>query len=125
METIIFIVLNLLFIGGFVLFITLKSNNANSLEEYYAKEIALLIDSAKPGTIISLDMTDAFSAAEKNLGKDNLGNLITKTGNIITVKLTEKGGYSYSFFNDVNVSYYQDSTTNKGYIFLIEKKDVK
>lgn len=126
METIVFIVLNLMFIGIFILFISLKSNDAHSLEEHYAKKIALILDSAKPEMVISLDMTDAFSIAEKNFGKNNLGSILGKivtiTGNIVNVKLSEKGGYSYSFFNDVNVTYYPDTNTNTGYIFLIKEK---
>jgi len=31
---------------------------------------------------------------------------VTKTNTIITVRLSTSGGYSYSYFNDVNVSLY-------------------
>ena len=59
-ENIIFIVLNLLFITILILFLFSKMGSAAVLEEKYAKQIALIIDSAKPFTEISLNMEDAI-----------------------------------------------------------------
>ena len=42
--------------------------SAAVLEERYSKEIALLIDSAKPGMTISLNMEDAVKIAKKKSG---------------------------------------------------------
>ena len=92
------------------------------LEEKYAKQIALIIDSAEPGMIISLNMEDAIKTAEKEGVTPN--NIIIIRDNVVTVKLREKEGdplSSYSFFNDVSVNAYigQD---NKNYFFVINKK---
>ena len=117
-ENIIFIVLNLVFIAILMLFLFSKAGNAAVLEEKYAKEIALAIDAAEPAMTIHLNMEDAIEEAE-NL---NLNQIVTIENNIINVKLREKGGYSYSFFNDVKVNVNFDGE-NKEYYFVIEKND--
>lgn len=94
--------------------------NAAVLEEKYAKEIALLADSAKPGMTISLNMEDAIKIAGKE--KWALDKIVTVENNVVTVQLREKGKYSYSFFNDVHVSENFDTSNNKGYYFVIGEK---
>ena len=104
-ENIIFIVLNLLFLSILFLFLFSKIGDADLLEEKYAKQIALIIDSAKPGMNISLNMDDAVKKANDENWKEKI---VVIQDNIVTVKLREKGGYSYSFFNNVdfNVLYF-------------------
>lgn len=122
-ENIIFIILNLVFLSILILFLFSKMGSAAVLEEGYAKKIALLMDSAKPGMVISIDMENAIKIAEKE--KWPVENMVTIKDNIVTVKLREKGGYSYSFFNDVNLDEDKtnfDTTTNKGYYFVIGEK---
>jgi len=104
MENVIFIILNILFITILILFLLRQGQGAVLLEQSYAKQIALLIDSAKPGMTIILDMGKAKDLAEKN-GLE-FKDSVTKTNTIITVRLSTSGGYSYSYFNDVNVSLY-------------------
>jgi len=99
-ENIIFILLNLVFLSILILFIFSKAGSAAVLEERYAKEIALLIDSAKPVMEITLNMQDALKEAKKN--NFDKKNIVTITDNLVTVKLREKGGYSYSYFNNVD-----------------------
>ena len=94
--------------------------SAAVLEEGYAKKIALLIDSAKPGMVISLDMEEGVDIAKKE--KWSVERIVTIQDNIVRVQLREKGGYSYSFFNDVNVNVNFDTTTNSGYYFVISEK---
>jgi hypothetical protein len=120
LENIIFIILNLLFISILILFIYLKSENAAVLEEVYAKQIALIIDSAKPGMIINLDMEKAIETAKKELGEDRIKEIVSIDNNIVTVKLREKGGYEYSFFNNVDVNAYPD-TNGKDYVIVINE----
>lgn len=100
-ENVIFIVLNVTFLTIMVIFIFMKMNSDSVSEEMYAKKIALLIDAAKPGMIIEFNMKDSVKDAEEN-GLSNK-DIISIDGNVVTVKFKEDGGYSYSFFNDVNV----------------------
>ena len=125
-EHVIFIVLNLIFLTILVLFLFLKSGDAAVLEERYAKQIALAIDSAQPVMKITLNMKDAKSEADKYLGEENFGEVVEIKDNVVTVKLREDGGYSYSFFNDVDVVAYPDKNLNNDftgkYIITINEK---
>jgi hypothetical protein len=116
-ENVIFIVLNILFLVILILFLYRQGNGAVVLEQSYAKNIALLIDSAKPITEMKLNMDDAFALAEKNGVKPE--EIVKINGNIITVRLSDKGGYDYSFFNNVNVTAYPDISPNNNYIIKI------
>ena len=112
-ENIIFIVLNLIFLTILILFLYSKTGGEAILEEKYSKQIALLIDSAKPGTTIQLNMEDAINKASDNNWNEKI---VFIEGNKVTVKLREKGGNSYLFFNDIVVSVLSDE---EEYIFLI------
>tara|TARA_Y100000310_G_scaffold303088_1_gene341086 strand:+ start:1338 stop:1769 length:432 start_codon:yes stop_codon:yes gene_type:complete len=125
-ENVIFIILNLIFLTILILFIYSKSGSEAILEEKYAKQIALIIDSAKPEMKILLNMEDAIEKAKTEWSEDKIGEIVSVEGNNVIVKLREKGGYSYSFFNDVPVSVYPDeknSETGKieNYVIFIEK----
>lgn len=122
-ENIIFIVLNLVFITILILFLFSKTGDVAVLEEKYAKQIALMIDAAEPGMIIHFNMKDAIEKAVKE-GR-NPANIVLINKNVVTVKLSEKGSNpqsSYSFFNDVEVNANLDTTNNKEYFLVINKK---
>ena len=77
------------------------------LEQSYAKHIAMLIDAGQPEMVIRLDMKDARKLAEKNGLDFTLKNNIVRVGDgVVTIRLSEKGGYSYSYFNDVDANAY-------------------
>ena len=118
-ENIIFIVLNLLFLIILVLFIARQGGGAIVLEQSYAKQIALLVDSAKPVMVIHLNMDNAQKLADKN--EIDFSEVVEINGNIVTVRLSERGGYSYSFFNDVNVTAFP-GVSEGVYIFTISEK---
>ena len=116
-ENIIFIILNLAFLSILILFVFSKAGSAAVLEEKYAKQIALTIDAAKPLMVITLNMEDALEKA-KNENFD-LDNIVVVEDNVVTVKLREKGGYSYSFFNDVEVGAFPDK--KGGYVIRVNE----
>lgn len=120
-ENIIFIVLNLVFITILLLFLFSKTGGGSILEEKYAKQIALLIDASEPAMTIHLNIEDAIKIAEKE--NFPAGEIVQITGNIVTVKLREKGGYSYSFFNDVEVNANFDTLNKKEYYFVISENE--
>ncbi len=119
MENVIFIILNVLFLMLLVLFLLRQGQGAVFLEQSYAKQIALSIDSAKPGMTIIMDMSKGKALAEKN--GINFKDVVIIRNNIVTVKLSEEGGYSYSFFNDVNVGkpYPGVLEDENSYVFVI------
>ena len=126
-ENVIFIILNLLFLSVLVLFLVKQGSGAIVLEQTYSKQIAMVADSAKPVMLIKMDMEKGKKIAEENgIG---FNEVVKIDGNTVTVKLTEKGGYSYAFFNDVEVSSYADKD-EKGdytgmYVFTINKKETQ
>jgi len=99
-ENIIFLVLNLAFLTILFLFLFSKMGSVAVIEEYSAKQISLFIDSAKPGMKIFFNMEQAL---EKANNEKFVGDIVSINNNIVTVKLSEKSGYSYAFFNDVQV----------------------
>ena len=103
------------------MFIFSKSGSEANLEEKYSKQIALIIDSAKPGMTIHLNMEDAIEKAKENLGEDRIDEIVSISGNTVTVKLRERGENSYSFFNDVSVSIFPDTSSKpvKEYVIKI------
>lgn len=117
-ENIIFLVLNLIFLTILILFLFSQMGDAAVLEEKYSKQIALILDSAKPGMVIHLNMEDAIEKAEKELGE--IERLVRINENIVTVRLQEGTGYSYSFFNDIEATTYLDRD-NLDYVFNIDE----
>ena len=116
-ENVIFIILNIAYLSILIFFLSKQGSGVIVLEQSYAKNIALLIDSAKPVMEMKLNMEDAINLAQKN--GVNKEDIVRVDENIVTVKLTPKGGYGYSFFNEVDISCYPDG---KDYIFIINKK---
>ena len=125
-STVILLILNIIFFGMMFIAISRAGSNAAYYEQVYAKQIALLINSAPAGTEIQINMQEGFELADKN--KVNRADVVNIYGNIVKVKLSEKGGYEYSFFNDVDVSefpgnIYDDSIKNLHFIIVNPKQE--
>ncbi len=120
-ENIIFIILNLVFLSILIVFLVSRTGAAAVLEEMHAKQIALMIDAAEPGMTIHLEMEDAVKIAKREGIK--FSDAVKIKDNVVTVRLREKGGHSYSFFNDVDASPNFDTSTNKGYFFVVNENE--
>jgi hypothetical protein len=116
-ENTMFIILNLVFFAILAAFIFIKADDPALMEEAYAKKIALVLDAARPGMQISLDMQKAIDAKDN----DYLGKIVSVNGSLVTVNLRNKGGYSYSFFNDIslNKTFFYSSDGGE-YLFRVE-----
>lgn len=116
-STVIFIVLNIMFFGILLVFAFSSSGGTVVYEQAYAKQIALIINEARPVMEIKLNMEEGMKLAEKN----NIGfdEIVKIEDNAVIVKLREGGGYSYSFFNDVDVTVYPDTAPSKNYIIKV------
>lgn len=123
-ENVIFIILNIIFISILIFFLFKQGSGAVLLEQTYSKQIALMIDSAKPVMEIKLNMEKAQKVAEEN--KIDFSEAVSITGNIVNVKLSQKGGYEYSFFNNVEAKAFPEKNKQNEYtgvyIFTINKK---
>lgn len=120
-ENVIFIVLNLVFLSILVLFLYSNMGDAAILEEQHAKKIALAIDAAKPGMVLSFNLGELIEKAKK---ENYSGKIVSIDRNIVTVRLRDKGGYSYSFFNDVDFDFlYYPHSVEDGEFFKIEVRE--
>jgi hypothetical protein len=116
-ENVLLIVLTLVFFMIAMTFVYRQGNSAAVLEQSYAKNIALLIDASQPVMEMKFNMGDAFEIAEKNgIARDEVVSVV---GNVVRVKLKDRGGYAYSFFNDYDVTAYPDVFPGADYIIKI------
>ncbi|MFB6246554.1 MAG: hypothetical protein ABEI74_03120 [Candidatus Pacearchaeota archaeon] len=124
-QNVIFIVLNLIFISMLMMFLWQQSGSEALIEETYSKKIALTVDSAKPVMEIKINMQDALETSREN-GFD-FSKVVNVQGNTVSVKLSEKGGHEYNFFNDVSVNAYpergEENEYTGNYIIVINEPD--
>jgi len=114
------IIIYLVFFSILFLFVHLRSTGASIYEQAYAKQIALMIDSAGSPTKIVLDFKEGIEVAEKN--KITLReNLVTLKNNEVIVKLSDNGGYSFKYFSEQEVNSYFDG--NNLIITINEKNE--
>ena len=103
LEETIFLILNLVFFVILLSFVYIAGSRAFVYEESYAKQIVSIIDNAKPGMNILLDVKNGLDAGRKNgINLDNAFS-IKEDENKIIVKLSRKG-YSYKYFSDYDVN---------------------
>ncbi len=101
-STVIYLVIAMIFLAGMLLFIRSQANGAAIWEQYYSKEITKLINLAKPGDNISIDVQKAAQIAKSNdvqtfseiFSFDNLQNTVC-------VKLSPGKKTCEAYFNDV------------------------
>lgn len=104
-DTIIYLVLAGLVFLVMIWFVNSYTHGSAFYEDFYAKEIAGVINNAEPGMEFKIDITPLSSIAVKN-GKpvkdivyvDNVNNRVIVSSRVGT-------GTSFSFFNDVDVLY--------------------
>jgi len=106
-----FIVLNIVFFGVLLVFVVKASTGALVYEQAYAKQVALLIDEAKPDMQILVDFEEGVKTAEKNKKTSDLIRVDDKVNQVI-VNLGSKGGYGYKYFSDYEVNVYDDVAKN-------------
>ena len=104
-ERVIFIVLNILVFGILLGFVFKSSTGAVVYEKAYPKQIALIIDSAKPGMIIKLNMEQGKKIAEKNKWAGNIAEI---KENQVIIRLADRKGYNFKYFSDYDISSYFD-----------------
>ena len=112
-EQVIFIILNLLFFCILLAFIIRTGSSLAIQEETYSKKIALIIDSMKSGTEIHI----SYEAILKNSEIKDAPIKIDKDNRKVTVKLRDKGGYTFSYFNNGKIDW---SLDNNNKILIIK-----
>lgn len=102
-ENITYMVVNLLFFSMLFVFVAKAGSGSSAYEEVYARKIAMIVDMAKPGDTINLDISDMSKIAEKN--KFSISNIVRFDNDKkeVLVRLGGGKGYSFGFFTDTNV----------------------
>ncbi len=119
-ENVIFIILNVVFFSIMLIFIYLQGSSVHLDEEETAKQIALLIDASRPGTILEINLEDLFLEADKEeISKENVVE-IDEEKNLVIVRASEDSFYEYSYFNDV---YVLDSIKDNSLVLEVRKKN--
>lgn len=123
MEVVVFLILNILAFSIGFFFIGDALDGVAFYERAYAKELAFLIDTARPGTDISLDFSKGLKiASEQGVRGEALDNLViinNETGEII-VWLGGKGSKSFRHFSDYHlVGYFQEES------YIIKVRDLE
>lgn len=103
-ETVTFTLFNLIFFIGMLFYIYNAGNQSSILEQTYAKQIALLIDNAKPNMAILININNIKEVALNNNQPLDKIFSVDKQTNMIKVSLNRGGGYGYSYFSDYDVS---------------------
>lgn len=98
---IIWILLTLIFMSSLMFFIEKSSKGSLIYEQAYAKEVALFLENARPGTEISIDFGTGFKIADEN--KKPRENVLSIAGNKVLVSLG-KGGYKVEYFSDYRIT---------------------
>ncbi len=105
-ETIIFLILNLVFISIMLIFVWSSGQGFFVYESMYAKKLALFVDYSKPGMTVFFDVTEIIEIAEeKGLKGQDLEEIfkVDNENNEIIVDISGKGGHKYKFFSDYDV----------------------
>lgn len=105
MENVVYIIVIAAFFAVMFLFIARAGSQATVVEQIYAKQIALSIDKAKPGTIIELDISKLYEAARKNKISEKEMLKIDSDNNKVQVRLVGGKGYEFMFFNNAKVEW--------------------
>lgn len=100
-ENIVFLILNLAFLAILVLFLVKQGGSGSLYEETYSKQIALLIDSSRPGMEMEINLQDGYDIAKENGVPVDQVVVINNELNTVTVRLSQDGGDEYHFFNEV------------------------
>ena len=103
-STVVYLLIAILFFAGMLLILWNQTNGASVWEEYYSKELTKLINLAKPGDEIAIDVQKATQVAKDN-NVATFSEIFTfdNAEKKVCVKLSQGRQTCSSYFNDVIV----------------------
>jgi hypothetical protein len=104
LETVMYILLFLVFFLGMFWYVTGQQDGAALWEDFYAMEIAFLINNLEPGTEVKLDVSEISRIAvenEKEIKREMIQ--VDNVENTVRVSLGKGKGSTFRFFNDVDI----------------------
>ena len=115
-ENVIFIILNIIFFVMLMAFIFIGGTGAYFSEQYYGKQVALLIDGAKPGTSIIFDISDGYEAAKKN--NVAMNNMFSMENNSLFVRFGNNRFYQFPIYNNVSANFSYSLEDDKMFLVI-------
>jgi len=117
-AVVIFLILNVLFFSVMFAFVYISGSKARIYEQAYSKQIALVIDEARPGTIVTVDLSKVYEVARKEKRFDKM-IILDAENNIIEVRLQNAGeGYKTKYFSSTNVKVLENRYEEKLIIYV-------
>jgi len=104
LSQIIYIILVIIFSVVMIAYVVRSGNQSAVKEEVYAKQIALSIDKAKPGTEIDINLNELNKIAQSNKYNGKIIN-IDNQKNSVNIHLALGNGYTYRFFSENDISW--------------------
>jgi hypothetical protein len=128
MNNLTFLIILVVFFVGMMAFVYTKSNGAYVWEDYYAKEIAKIIDLAKPTENVVIDVQKATQVASSNkVPFEGIFSFNNEKG-LVCVKLSKGSPGCFSYVNNVTVTYetpgkwiYLAEPTNRLHFKILKK----
>jgi hypothetical protein len=111
-SSITFIIFTIVITAALAIFIGWIGTGVSIKEQIYAKQLALLIDQAKPGTELTIDISEMYDIAKKNKFKGKPIE-IDYADNRLIVKLTQGKGYGFRYFTELESGSVTLDETNK------------
>ena len=125
-DNAIYVILAIIFFSMVLYFLRNHMFQASFYENYYSKEISKVVNLAKPGDEITLDIQKATEIAQKQSLRSNSEIFqFDNVNNEICVKLSAGRKKCYVYFNDVdvmNVELRLADPENVLYLNITEKK---
>ena len=118
MSTVIFLIILVLLVGGMSFVIFKQREGVGIWEQYYSQEVARVVNMAKPGDEITIDVNKATEIALDNGVRFSDIFNFNNVNNEVQVKLSHSGVTSYKYFNEVDIVEWKveldfDDFTNK------------
>jgi hypothetical protein len=102
-RTVVYFIFLALFIGGLGWFVFDQQNGSSFWSDYYAKEVAMVVNLAEPGDVLELDVQKATKIAFENGVNLETVFEVDNEDKEICVRLSLGRKNCYSYFNDVLV----------------------
>jgi len=121
MENVVFILLVVAFMAIMLFALTRAGSQATLFEQVHAKQIALIINKAKPGMEVELDTFELQKIAKKNKFAGKIVDIDNKK-NRVKVKLVKGKGYDYYYFSDIDVVWNLDKEKRILFLKMVKPK---
>ncbi|MFA5992403.1 MAG: hypothetical protein WC796_01710 [Candidatus Pacearchaeota archaeon] len=100
-ENLVVVVVVIVFFGMLLFFVARSSSGGAFLGQYYSKQVGVLIDGGKPGTQITLDVSDAYKVTRKN--NFDYQKMVKFEDNNVLFMFGDGKEYKFHYFSDVEV----------------------